>query len=210
MTRAFHAGTTYGHDDKETPAISAVLSGSGETAATSLPSPEVAEARKPRSSSGLGCRPFTAVAAVQIRSGVLEKTCITCGEAKPLDGFYADKSRADGRTKKCAPCLREYNRQYRRKNNTTPNGPDYLVDAATGCWVWQKYIAPDGYGEMRFESRAWAAHRWFYTQHVGEIPEDTLHHECANKICVNPAHLTPMSYSDHARLEWQIRKGVAA
>lgn len=207
---AFHAGTTAG----KTPAQGKIVG----DAPTSTPTPRgklpanagsMGRSELP-SSSGPGLRPFTAAAAVRIRSGVPLKTCQKCREEKPHDQFYKDSSKPDGRAGKCAPCLREYNRQYRRKNNTAPAGPDYIVNSETGCWEWQKCLEPDGYGLLRHKGRRYAAHRWFYEQHIGPIPEQSLHHECANKLCVNPAHLTPMSFSDHVKLEWQIRRGAAA
>lgn len=99
--------------------------------------------------------------------------------------------------------MRAYNRDYRRKNNTAPIGPDYVVDKETGCWDWQKALDSDGYGTMVWKGRKLSAHRWFYLQHVGPVTDETLDHLCCNKKCVNPAHLEPCSFGENARRRWE-------
>ena len=44
------------------------------------------------------------------------KTCTKCGETKPLDDFYRDRSRADGRNPRCRECTAEYGRRYYEEN----------------------------------------------------------------------------------------------
>ena len=60
-----------------------------------------------------------------------------------------------------------------------------------GCWMWQGWTRPDGYGMLAFGSgRPSYAHRIAYTELVGPIPPGlTVDHLCRNKSCVNPAHL---------------------
>ena len=48
--------------------------------------------------------------------GAVVKTCTKCGEAKPLEEFYADKRATDGRISRCKPCHNEANRASRGKN----------------------------------------------------------------------------------------------
>lgn len=63
--------------------------------------------------------------------------------------------------------------------------PDYEVDPATGCWVWQKSTLR-GYPV----GRRGKAHRWYYEDAYGPIPENhDIHHLCRNTLCVNPEHL---------------------
>lgn len=58
-----------------------------------------------------------------------------------------------------------------------------------------------GYGRLDVGGRKVPAHRYFYEWHIGAIaPGLVLHHDCRNRLCVNPAHLTPLSPEDHARL----------
>lgn len=44
-------------------------------------------------------------------------TCSTCAETKPTTEFYADKSKANGRTSDCKPCNRQRSRERYRRNN---------------------------------------------------------------------------------------------
>jgi hypothetical protein len=78
------------------------------------------------------------------------------------------------------------------------------VAVVEGCWVWQGTTAK-GYGI------AWAgrmspagnyqpepAHRIVYRLLVGPIPDDMhLDHLCLNKLCVNPAHVEPVTAAEN-------------
>lgn len=73
----------------------------------------------------------------------------------------------------------------------------------TPCWIWQKAISRgSGYGAAydREAGRQVLAHRKFYTDHVGPIP-DGLHidHLCGIKPCVNPDHLEPVTCKENLR-----------
>ena len=46
----------------------------------------------------------------------MSKTCTKCGETKPLDDFYRDKTGAGGRRPDCKECVREYKRSYHEEN----------------------------------------------------------------------------------------------
>ena len=61
------------------------------------------------------------------------------------------------------------------------------------CWEWPRYINEDGYGVCRKR----LAHRVVYEALIGPVPGLHLHHMCGNKACVNPAHLKPMTASQH-------------
>ncbi|KKK98629.1 hypothetical protein LCGC14_2640870, partial [marine sediment metagenome] len=59
-----------------------------------------------------------------------------------------------------------------------------------GCWGWAGYLCGNGYGYIKINKRKIRAHRFAYTQLVGEIPEGlTIDHLCRNRGCVNPSHL---------------------
>lgn len=81
----------------------------------------------------------------------------------------------------------------------------YKVDAASGCWLWQRGIASTGYGKFHF-TRAngdidGGAHRASYEMFVGPIPSGFhVHHRCEVPACVNPAHLEALSGGEHSRL----------
>lgn len=75
-------------------------------------------------------------------------------------------------------------------------GPDYKVDAQ-GCWIWLKSTSR-GYGYKWDGERLVPAHRFYYLQAAGPIPEGCdLHHKCENPVCVNPDHLEPLSRREH-------------
>jgi hypothetical protein len=72
------------------------------------------------------------------------------------------------------------------------------ADPSTGCIPWTGEAFGNGYGLLaivrngkRVRRRA---HRLVYELLVGPIPEGlTLDHLCRNRICVNTAHLEPVT-----------------
>lgn len=67
--------------------------------------------------------------------------------------------------------------------------------APSGCWVWRgATVGRKGYGCIRSRQGARMAHRFFYENLVGPIPDGlVLDHLCRNRLCVNPAHLEPVT-----------------
>lgn len=64
-----------------------------------------------------------------------------------------------------------------------------------GCWNWTGHVS-GGYGRIRRPSgRRMQAHRFSYELLTGLVIEDGLHldHLCRNQLCVNPAHLEPVT-----------------
>lgn len=76
---------------------------------------------------------------------------------------------------------------------------EYLVDDETGCWVWQRAKDQLGYGHLRLrDNKTRRAHRHYYEQHVGPIPEGLeLDHLCRNPSCVNPDHLEAVTHREN-------------
>lgn len=66
--------------------------------------------------------------------------------------------------------------------------------AESGCWQWTGALRGSGYGGFPDGRKTYRAHRWAYEHFVGPIPEGLeLDHLCRNKLCVNPAHLEPVT-----------------
>lgn len=76
------------------------------------------------------------------------------------------------------------------------------VDRGFGsaCWEWFGTVSPGGYGTLQVNGRRKQAHRFMYEREIGPIP-DGLHldHLCRNTLCVNPAHLEPVTPQENTR-----------
>jgi hypothetical protein len=95
------------------------------------------------------------------------------------------------------------------------NFPDFhgecVIDPKTDCWIWQRAKTPKGYGQKCLPGRiVVVAHRWYYEQAKGVIPEDLqLDHLCRNPPCVNPDHLEIVTSQenthrgDSTKLTWE-------
>jgi len=72
------------------------------------------------------------------------------------------------------------------------------IDPVTGCWDWQKYVAPHGYGEIVYMGEKWNVHRLAWEMFRGPIePGLTIDHLCRNRRCLNPDHLEPVSMKEN-------------
>jgi len=69
------------------------------------------------------------------------------------------------------------------------------VDKTGDCWVWTASTrGSGGYGQFRIGKRQVFAHRVAYELEIGPIPEGlVIDHLCRNHLCVNPAHLEPVT-----------------
>lgn len=76
----------------------------------------------------------------------------------------------------------------------------YEPELNTGCWLWSGGTDRHGYGTQWVAGRVVYAHRIFYEQHVGAIPDgQVVRHKCDTPTCVNPAHLLPGTQGDNMR-----------
>lgn len=84
------------------------------------------------------------------------------------------------------------------------------VGSDSGCWIWTGVTSGSNakYGYFRAGTTSdqpkVPAHRWLYEQLVGAIPDGAeldhvLERGCTSKLCVNPAHLEPVSHAENQR-----------
>lgn len=70
-----------------------------------------------------------------------------------------------------------------------------------GCWTWVGGVTGSGYGAFNRNGRTVSSHRYAYEREHGAIPQGhQVHHLCANRLCVNPAHLACLLPRDHLRI----------
>ena len=91
----------------------------------------------------------------------------------------------------------------------------YRVDRKTGCWVWRRAGNGDGAGRVWFDGKLRLAHRVVYEMVKGPIPDGLqLDHLCANRLCVNPDHLEPVTNRENklrgGEPHFELRGTVAA
>lgn len=87
------------------------------------------------------------------------------------------------------------------KNHNKRKSPvDYIINAETGCWEWQRGKGPNEYGYTHINGKNTRAHKHYYEQKYGPIPPDLeLDHICRNTCCVNPDHLEPVTHTENMR-----------
>ena len=76
----------------------------------------------------------------------------------------------------------------------------YVVDEATGCWVWQRAKSKAGYATFRVAGKQVQAARWSYERYVGPIPPlMEPDHLCRRTSCVNYKHLEAVTRSENIK-----------
>lgn len=82
-------------------------------------------------------------------------------------------------------------------------GPFWVLDKDSGCWNWARSTRRSGnfsYGKIKSskDGKQLLSHRALYSATVSEIAADmTIDHLCRNTLCVNPAHLEPVSMKEN-------------
>jgi hypothetical protein len=126
-------------------------------------------------------------------------------------------------TRVCRGCNSEFRAFWRREHpgkanqqfcsvacrNAYHNSPEHfwsLARRGDGCWEWQGYIDPRGYGSILFRGKRQGAHRTAWELTNGPIPEGLyVCHHCDNPVCVRPSHLFIGTVHDNN--DDKIRKG---
>lgn len=77
------------------------------------------------------------------------------------------------------------------------------IDKTEGCWHWNGGTGGKGstrYGVWNSPSGRTSAHRVAYVLLIGHLADDdVLDHLCGNTLCVNPAHLEPVTATENRR-----------
>jgi HNH endonuclease len=88
--------------------------------------------------------------------------------------------------------------RFREKVNKNGPIPAYRPELGP-CWIWQGAPKQEGYGTFYYEGRQQYAHRISYQWSVGPIPDGLqIDHLCRVHICVNPAHLEPVTNRENS------------
>lgn len=75
-----------------------------------------------------------------------------------------------------------------------------IKKSETGCWEWQDFKLPRGYGFFGIKFDRQLAHRASYQLYKGPIGEGLeVMHSCDNPSCVNPNHLSLGTRTDNMR-----------
>ena len=81
------------------------------------------------------------------------------------------------------------------------NGPVPAMRPELGpCWEWTAEKVHNGYGRFspKRPAKKIKAHTWAYTALMGPVPEGMeLDHLCRNRLCLNPAHLEPVTHREN-------------
>ena len=78
-----------------------------------------------------------------------------------------------------------------------------IPEPNSGCWLWEGYCNPDGYGQRKINGKSIRMHRLSFELYNGGIPAN-LHvlHRCDNPMCCNPEHLFLGTHSDNMKDMW--------
>lgn len=66
-------------------------------------------------------------------------------------------------------------------------------ETSGGCREWMRRLDGNGYGKINVGSRTVGAHRLMAEAVHGPLHGQPVHHTCANRMCIAPAHLQPIS-----------------
>lgn len=131
------------------------------------------------------------------------KPCLGCN----IVGQYGTRKLNKGYCRSCRPILRRAPMAVATMNSDYPTILKLMKERSIithdGCWEWQGPKSTGGYGSVSgaslkpdgtSEAKVFVAHRLSLQAKFGR-PLGTMqaHHICANRICVNPDHLQPVT-----------------
>lgn len=126
-----------------------------------------------------------------------------CGERTPFD--------RNARPRRFVPGHRLPRPRAAKQLELPKVRPDKLLQYSidkNGCWVWAGAVDKSGYPRWSNGQKV-KAHRASYERHKGPIPAGYhIHHECRNRLCINPAHLTALSQDEHTLVHLVERNGA--
>lgn len=100
-------------------------------------------------------------------------------------------------------CGTHRSRLHRYGGFDAPKRPAHIqpiVDEETGCHNWAGYTNQYGYGVIGRGDGSRLAHRYYWVQRHGPIPEGMqLDHLCRNRRCCNPDHLEVVTPAENMR-----------
>lgn len=79
------------------------------------------------------------------------------------------------------------------------------------CWIWIGKRNRKGYGDVQVRGVKHNAHRAVYIESGYQIPEGFhLDHLCRDKLCVNPAHMEPVTLAENVKRQHEARRRIEA
>jgi HNH endonuclease len=86
-----------------------------------------------------------------------------------------------------------------RMREAYDNFENNIVRNKEGCWGWNGYKNPQGYGILSFKGKGIGIHRYMWERIHGPIkPGMFVCHKCDNPVCANPDHLSLGTPKDNA------------
>jgi CRISPR/Cas system CSM-associated protein Csm3 (group 7 of RAMP superfamily) len=77
---------------------------------------------------------------------------------------------------------------------------DRVMVAPNGCWLWLGAGGSHGYGQLRWRTAPWLAHRLAYVLTFGPLPDWLeVDHLCRIRSCIRPDHLEPVTPAENTR-----------
>ena len=118
-----------------------------------------------------------------------------CGGITPIAGYS---------TKRFGWVKGTHNR-FIKGHNSRKSPVEYVEEDRgyeTPCWIWQRYLQPDGYGRCVVKTedgkKSMGAHAMMWERVNGPVPEGKeLDHLCRVRPCIRPDHIEPVTKKEN-------------